>query len=366
MTEVVIFEENYQKLLPITYTKTIPEILCGGRRQIDRITSVFGLEKTTFLVRKELEEYFKHKWKTGVNEIPDSRILLVINGNFLFLDNELKALDAKLDQGQVLVGKRGIIALKVKKDEIEKLIDQTGVNRRCVKKLYKKTYRGRERKIEYPWDLIEHLKELIIEDSKFLRGKFRRLKGDRGGYPILMSDDVSVEKHVYIDCTDGPVILEDQVEIQSFSRISGPVWVKRGSIILSGLIREGSIIGEVCKVGGEMEMSIMDGYSNKAHGSYLGHSYVGEWVNIGAFTVTSDLKNTYGTVRMNINGRKIDSKKIKLGSFIADFAKTSISTSIYAGKKIGVSSHVHGVVYDDVPSFTFWANRWVMNQPRYS
>ena len=79
------------------------------------------------------------------------------------------------------------------------------------------------------------------------------------------------------------------------------------------------------------------------------------WVNIGAFTVTSDLKNTYGTVRMNINGRKIDSKKIKLGSFIADFAKTSISTSIYAGKKIGVSSHVHGVVYDDVPSFTFWA-----------
>ncbi|MFQ5950791.1 MAG: hypothetical protein ACE5KH_01745, partial [Candidatus Geothermarchaeales archaeon] len=95
-------------------------------------------------------------------------------------------------------------------------------------------------------------------------------------------------------------------------------------------------------------------HSNKAHAGYLGHSYVGEWVNVGAMAVTSDLKNTYGTVRTEINGKPTDSGTPKLGAFIADHAKISISTSIYAGRKIGVASHASGLIDTDVPSFTMW------------
>ena len=82
-----------------------------------------------------------------------------------------------------------------------------------------------------------------------------------------------------------------------------------------------------------METSVLEEHSNKAHTGYLGHSYVGEGVNVGAMTVTSDLKNTYGTVRMEIDSNPTDSGTTKLGAFIADHAKISISTSIYAGKK---------------------------------
>jgi UDP-N-acetylglucosamine diphosphorylase/glucosamine-1-phosphate N-acetyltransferase len=164
-----------------------------------------------------------------------------------------------------------------------------------------------------------------------------------------------MERGCFTDTRRGPIILEDDVEIQYGSRVSGPTWIRRGSQILSARLREGTCIGEVCKVGGEVEHSIVEAYSNKAHESFLGHSYVGEWVNLGAQMVTSNLKNTYGTVKMNIAGERVNSGLIKLGVLFADYSKASIATAIYAGKRIGVASQIHGVVTDDVPSFTSWA-----------
>jgi len=95
-------------------------------------------------------------------------------------------------------------------------------------------------------------------------------------------------------------------------------------------------------------------YTNKSHLGYLGHSYVGEWVNLGASTVTSDLKMTYGTISMMVDKEKKDTRTIKLGSFFGDMSKTSIGTNIYCGLKIGVSSHVYGNIFDDVPSYVIY------------
>jgi UDP-N-acetylglucosamine diphosphorylase/glucosamine-1-phosphate N-acetyltransferase len=127
------------------------------------------------------------------------------------------------------------------------------------------------------------------------------------------------------------------------------------TIIASGLIREGCSIGHVCRVGGELEESIIQGCSNKYHTGFIGHAYIGEWVNMGAATTNSDLKNTYGTVQVMIKGRNVDTGTAKVGCFIGDHAKTSIGTQIFTGKKIGVASHVHGFVTKDVPSFTIWS-----------
>jgi glucose-1-phosphate thymidylyltransferase len=108
-------------------------------------------------------------------------------------------------------------------------------------------------------------------------------------------------------------------------------------------------------VGGELEESIIQGYSNKGHEGFLGHSYVGEWVNLGAATSNSDLKNTYGTVLFAIKGKKVDTGQNKVGCFIADNVKTSIGTQIYTAKKVGVASQLHGFITEDVPSFSIWA-----------
>ncbi|MEM2217715.1 MAG: hypothetical protein QW731_04995, partial [Thermofilaceae archaeon] len=94
------------------------------------------------------------------------------------------------------------------------------------------------------------------------------------------------------------------------------------------------------------------------HDGFIGHAYVGEWVNLGALTTNSDLKNTYGTVRVNtVRGRE-DTCRMKVGAFIGDMAKTSIGTFIYTGKRIGVASHSHGLVVEDVPSFTIYAKQF--------
>jgi glucose-1-phosphate thymidylyltransferase len=109
-------------------------------------------------------------------------------------------------------------------------------------------------------------------------------------------------------------------------------------------------------VAGEIEHSIISDHTNKAHAGFVGHSYVGEWVNVGAMTTTSDLKMTYGNIKMSSGKTKIDTGQNKIGSFIADMAKTSIGTLIYSGRRIGVSSHLHGLVAQDVPSFTIYGS----------
>jgi len=108
-------------------------------------------------------------------------------------------------------------------------------------------------------------------------------------------------------------------------------------------------------VGGELEETVVQGFTNKYHTGYLGHAYVGEWVNIGAATTNSNLKNTYGTVHVEVGGKRMNTQHAKVGCFIGDHAKTSIGTQIYTGRRIGVASHVHGFVTEDVPSFTIWA-----------
>ncbi|MCP8306430.1 MAG: hypothetical protein H3Z49_04935 [archaeon] len=172
---------------------------------------------------------------------------------------------------------------------------------------------------------------------------------------LIMEKDVEIEGNVFFDVKEGPVHIGSGVKVLPFSRIKGPVHIGKNSVILSAIIGEGTTLGDSVKVGGEVYKSIFAGYSNKAHRGYIGHSYVGEWVNIGAMTTNSDLKNTYGTVKVSIKGEMIDSGEIKVGSFIADDVKTSIGTYIYTGKKLGVASHLHGYVVEDVPSFTIYA-----------
>jgi UDP-N-acetylglucosamine diphosphorylase/glucosamine-1-phosphate N-acetyltransferase len=142
-----------------------------------------------------------------------------------------------------------------------------------------------------------------------------------------------------LDATNGPVYIDEGAEVQPFTRVEGPCYVGKRSILLGAKCREGTSIGPMCRVGGEVEESILQGYSNKYHDGFIGHAYVGEWVNLGALTTNSDLKNDYGNVEVVLDGRTpIDTGSVKVGALIGDHTKTSIGTLFNSGAYVGAMS----------------------------
>ncbi len=163
-----------------------------------------------------------------------------------------------------------------------------------------------------------------------------------------------VEPFVTFDVRLGPVVIERGASVESFSRIMGPCFIGRKTKILSALIGGGTSIFESCKVGGQVENSVMLPYTNKAHHGYVGDSYVGEWVNLGAGSTFSNLKNTYGSVRVTAGGRRSDSGMVKLGPAVGDMCKVSIGALVYSGKELGTGCQVSGLARSNVPSFSHY------------
>ncbi len=215
--------------------------------------------------------------------------------------------------------------------------------------------------LEYPWELINLNPKLIANELKEIEDKELRGRVDThvtvygSKESVFVAENAFLEVGTILDTRNGPIYIGENTYIQSPTRISGPTYIGRDCILFGGQIREGCSIGDVCRIGGEIEESIFHGYSNKRHYGFIGHSYIGEWVNLGAGTTNSDLKNTYGTIKINIRGQIYDTGSAFVGVFVGDHVKTAIGTYIFSGKKIGVSSHLYGIVPEDVPSFTAYA-----------
>jgi len=204
--------------------------------------------------------------------------------------------------------------------------------------------------IQYPWDLIVENERIIGANLDFII-KNQKLKEIRDN--VFVGENVEIAKEVaFISNTKKKIVISDGAVIEPFALIEGPVFIGKNSrIMASAQIRNAVTIGESCKVGGEVSSSVISNYSNKAHFGFIGHSYIGEWVNLGAGTTNSNLKNTYGTVRVDYRGVRMETGLTFLGCVIGDFCKTAINTAIYTGKIIGVNSHLFGAVKGNVPSF---------------
>lgn len=151
----------------------------------------------------------------------------------------------------------------------------------------------------------------------------------------------SIEPGVVFDVRPGPIVVEPGAEVLSGTRIEGPCYVAAGARLLGGLVR-GSVLGPRVVVRGEVSTSVFLGYANKAHEGFVGHSYLGHWVNLGAGTTTSNLKNTYGSVRLAVAGTAIETGRQFLGSLFGDHAKTAIGTMLPTGTVIGAGANVFG------------------------
>jgi len=194
----------------------------------------------------------------------------------------------------------------------------------------------------YIWDLVLANPEQLTADFRAagrsgIEGTVEQPMAIRGSEKdVYIAPGAQVHPMVVIDAEHGPVYLDEGVEVHPFTRIEGPCYVGKNSVLLGAKCREGNSIGPVCRVGGEVEESIIQGYSNKYHDGFLGHAYVGEWVNLGALTTNSDLKNDYGNVQVVLNGKRaIDTGSTKVGSLIGDHTKTSIGTLFNTGSYVG-------------------------------
>jgi UDP-N-acetylglucosamine diphosphorylase/glucosamine-1-phosphate N-acetyltransferase len=194
--------------------------------------------------------------------------------------------------------------------------------------------------------LVRHLWDLLAHNAEQIAADFRTL-GPQEGYRPAQVSVVGPAQHLRIDptarldplvvcdTTGGPVVIDREAVISAFSRLEGPCYIGAGTHVLGAKIRAGTSLGPQCRIGGEVEASIVVGYSNKYHEGFLGHSYVGSWVNFGAGTHTSDLRVDYGPVQVPLHGQPVATGQTKVGSLVGDHVKTGLGVLLNTGTCVG-------------------------------
>jgi UDP-N-acetylglucosamine diphosphorylase / glucose-1-phosphate thymidylyltransferase / UDP-N-acetylgalactosamine diphosphorylase / glucosamine-1-phosphate N-acetyltransferase / galactosamine-1-phosphate N-acetyltransferase len=197
------------------------------------------------------------------------------------------------------------------------------------------------------YDLLTALEQLLIADcADFLAAPHPGIPEGSvvlGNPKQLIVLGGTVEPGVVFDLRPGAVVIDQGAEVRSGSRLEGPLYVGPNTRILGGFLRT-SVFGPECRVRGEISSSVFLGYANKSHEGFVGHSVVGHWVNLGAGTTTSNLKNTYGPVRLEVQGERIETGRLNLGSLVGDHAKTAIGTMLSTGTVISAGANVFGAL----------------------
>lgn len=196
-----------------------------------------------------------------------------------------------------------------------------------------------------------------------------------GSHPVIVmhGGGATVEPHVVLDASAGPILIAAGAHVRAFTRITGPAYIGEHTTVVGGDV-SGCSIGPWCKVRGELSTSIVLGHSNKGHEGFVGHSYLGRWVNLGASTVTSNLKNTYGHVVLWTPGGLRDTGMQFLGTLFGDHVKTGIGLRLTTGTVLGAGANVFGSMppkvvppfaWGDGPPYgTFDLNRFLITAER--
>jgi UDP-N-acetylglucosamine diphosphorylase/glucosamine-1-phosphate N-acetyltransferase len=208
------------------------------------------------------------------------------------------------------------------------------------------------------WELITTLLPQLREDIDACGPHFSCAMPEGaivvGRERVFVEEGAHVEPQVVFDVANGPVLVRAGAQVRAFTRLMGPCAVLPNALVLGDRVH-GCAIGEHSVVRGEISETIVLGHANKGHDGFVGHSYLGRWVNLGAGTITSNLKNTYGAVQMWTPGGMRDTRASKLGSLIGDHAKTGIGTRLTTGSVIGAGSSVFGAAMPPkyVPPFSW-------------
>ncbi|MBI2126380.1 MAG: hypothetical protein HYU02_03585 [Thaumarchaeota archaeon] len=360
MSLIVFEDELTENFYPLTLTRASFELLLGTGTLLDNLLQRFQTSSVSVFSRKYLEAIIKKRIrKQNVGRFDADGDVLLVNG----LVNPSSKDFGKLTRrdGRFIAFSGGNIVLARLPRRVLSRLNRNGkfpfLDVARIKEYNR--FEARESTLyHYPWELVDdntnaiagqtkgRPSQQIVNEGVFVTGPRNRL---------FVASDAEFETPVAIDTRKGPVMIDKRTEIQAMSRLEGPCYIGKETRVKSATIGEGTSIGNTCVVGGEIEHSIISDYTNKAHLGYLGHSIVGSWVNLGAQSTNSNLKNTYGKIKARVNDEQVNTSRTKVGCYIADNVKTAIGSLILAGKKIGVGSHVYGLVAEDVPSFTIYA-----------
>ncbi|MBS0201711.1 MAG: hypothetical protein JSS49_02340 [Planctomycetes bacterium] len=340
---IAMFEDLAAKdFAPIALLRPVFELLCGQFGARERAQEFLPVHDWTAFVRPELADVYREEHPGRVvNDVDWLRAdaTLLLNGRWLADPKSLEQIES--DAVGVVDGT--VVYLTLDPLEVPLL---TGENWDDV---LPEIARNRRRVVapgvlaRYPWDLVHQNADQLQLD--FAAREFGLSQADEQGphvailgpaHNVFIDPTASLDPFVVIDARKGPVSIDAGAVIQAFTRLEGPCHVGAKSQLFRANVREGTTIGPVCRVGGEIEGAILHGYVNKYHDGFLGHSYVCPWVNLGAMSTNSDLKNDYSTVRVPLAGHGIDSESIKVGCFIGDHTKTAIGSLFNTGSSVGV------------------------------
>jgi UDP-N-acetylglucosamine diphosphorylase / glucose-1-phosphate thymidylyltransferase / UDP-N-acetylgalactosamine diphosphorylase / glucosamine-1-phosphate N-acetyltransferase / galactosamine-1-phosphate N-acetyltransferase len=351
--QVVLFEDALvDQLAPVTIGRPAFSVTCAAWRLDELLSNGFGPVQA--VVRPHLRD-------VQAADAPDSFVGDAITGPALVVNarlaptvanlRRLEALPKSPHRGLYLQNDRVVAALlgagvriPVHGGGLEHALLESALDRHAVSDFAL---------FEYPHDILyehqTHLSDGI--DLRLSRGEYRQTTDG-----LFMGKDVQLGAHLAVDTRAGPVVIDAEAVVGPFCYLRGPVYIgPRSRVNEHAALKDGACLGHTTKTGGEVECSILEPYSNKQHHGFLGHSYVGSWVNMGAGTSNSDLKNTYGNVNMTYGGQKVVTGMNFVGCFLGDYAKTAVNSSIFTGKTIGAASMVYGFVTSNVPSFVNYA-----------
>jgi UDP-N-acetylglucosamine diphosphorylase/glucosamine-1-phosphate N-acetyltransferase len=362
LMRVCLFEDRFvDNLEPLTLTRPAFELLCGQSTLAAKQWRAFAPCGAGLLIRSHLQEVQRQQRPgTPVNDMAwlRSELTVMVNSRWLPPPGIIEA-----DRPCVaLVGDQ--VAYAVVSPEMLTYCSPNTIDD-CID-VWKRTLlrRGAGGIIfHYLWEIVDRNGEQIIEDFEQLRrlpcastGPGVAIVGPRE--QLLIDPTAKIDPLVVVDTTGGPVVIDAEAVVHAFTRLEGPCYVGMGTHVLGAKVRAGTTLGPCCRIGGEVEASIVQGWSNKYHDGFLGHSYIGEWVNLGAGTHNSDLRNDYGTVSITVAGRKVDTGHSKVGCFIGDHTKTGLGTLLNTGTNAGIFCNLlpcAGLLPKHVPSFcTIW------------
>ncbi len=332
---------NRFHFFPLALSRPIWELRCGMTSLGEKLVAKANLRDVSCFVPPYMADAYREQTDWAVND-PTSLVgddLLIVNGRV-----KAEHFDAKsLPTGEAIFDRTGELLIA----QLDQG-DLAGMNTESIDGLIASIKESRtilERDVplwNFTWELVLANAEQIAADFTAagrhgIEGTVEQPTAVRGSRSdVYVAPSALVHPMVVIDAEHGPVYIDEGVKIHPFTRIEGPCYVGKNSILLGAKCREGNSIGPSCRVGGEVEEAIIHGYSNKYHDGFLGHAYVGEWVNLGALTTNSDLKNDYSNVTVSLDGRQpIDTGSKKVGSLIGDHTKTSIGTLFNTGAYVG-------------------------------
>ncbi|MBI4546747.1 MAG: GlmU family protein [Ignavibacteriae bacterium] len=364
-SSVCIFEDvHYKRLFPLVYFRPVYDLRCGVFTLRQKIENILKGHRIYFHARNVLTGYLRELYPDdNINAIPETDTWF-INGRLLADATVAKLVRTQSPEERLFRIDGEIAAAFIHGNNVrrfaESLLNLTS-SEMNFENLPSENFSGTL--VRYPWEIIHKTAEQMEYDFQILRrqtkasvtaiSKHAHLLNKKN---MLIGKHSTIKPGAVIDAEKGPIIIGKNVTIMPHAFIEGPAFIGDHSIVKVGAkIYHGTSIGEWCKVGGEVEASIIHSYSNKQHDGFLGHSYLGSWINIGADTNNSDLKNTYGTIKVHFNGEEIDTGSQFVGLMMGDHSKTGINVMFDTGTIVGVSCNIYGAGLPPkyIPSFSW-------------